>query len=108
MVHQIVLKGQLANSLQSFAIVFIVAMIWPLSGFSADSWEPVRKFQIDPLNSMLHDHWPRELKEGDLDVLMRLYAIKEGPGITWADPELVSGPGTEMTLRWSEEGTESI
>lgn len=108
MVQQIVLKGQPAILFRSFVVVFVVAMTWPLAVFSADAWEAVRKTQIDPLNSMLHDHWPRELREGDLDVLMRLYAIKEGTGIIWADPEPVSAPGTEVTLRWNQLGKESI
>lgn len=86
----------------------LLAVVAPVPFASADSWEPVRKTLIDPLNSMLHDHWPRELRERDLDVLLRLYATKEGTGITWSDPQEVSLAGTEETLHWTQQGPESI
>lgn len=75
----------------------------------ADAWDDTRARLIDPLNAMLHRHWPAELKNRDLDVLLRLYATETGTGITWQDPDRVETVGAEPTLRWSAgQGEESI
>jgi hypothetical protein len=67
----------------------------------ADSWTRTRSELIDPLNAMLHSHWPSELADRNLDVLLRFYPIESGSGISWQEPE-VAGGGSERTLRWTK------
>jgi len=74
-----------------------------------DEWEQLRKQLIDPLNSMLHRHWPTEITARNLDVLDRFYAVKTGTGLLWDSSQSVSGPNAEPTLHWKgATGEESI
>lgn len=68
---------------------------------SADDWETTRKRLVDPLSAMLHKHWPAELAEGNLDVLLSLYATDIGTGLPWEAREPVYAKALEATLRWS-------
>jgi hypothetical protein len=81
------------------ALVFFVALTSPCPA-SADDWEATRKRLIDPLNSALHRHWPAELADRNLDVLLRLYATDTGTGLLWHGTKPVATEATETTLRW--------
>ncbi len=78
----------------------LLALLAPYAAHS-DAWDESRARLIDPLNAALHRHWPAELKNRNIDALLRLYSTETGTGITWQDPERVESPGTEPTLRWS-------
>jgi len=78
----------------------LLALLAPYAAHS-DAWDESRARLIDPLNAALHRHWPAELKNRNIDVLLRLYSTETGTGITWQDPERVETPGAERTLRWS-------
>ncbi len=70
----------------------------------ADAWTKTRSELIDPLNAMLHSHWPSQLADRNLDVLLRFYLNPNGDGISWQNPETVSDSASERTLRWTETG----
>jgi hypothetical protein len=83
---------------------FILILLVPTVGL-ADDWDSTRQKLIDPLNSALHAHWPTQLKNRDLDVLVRLYATQTGTGLTWEDSQqLVEPLGSERILRWVGPG----
>jgi hypothetical protein len=106
--RQMLVKSQRGRRCCVAVLACVIATV--LGNFSAlaDKWETTRKSQIDPLNSMLHDHWPAEIKSRNLDVLLRLYAVDEGTGISWDAPRSVAPSGAESTLHWDKTGTESI
>ncbi len=73
------------------------------------TWDDARKRLVDPLNSALHRHWPAELKAGNIDTLLRFYAVEEGTGITWEHPRSVAQAEGETTTEWAgPPGTETI
>jgi hypothetical protein len=83
--------------LASVCLLLLIPTHLPIA---ADEWESTRQRLIDPLNSMLHRHWPGHLEARDLDVLLRFYAVDEGTGLTWG--------GGEATRRWTQRGAEPI
>jgi len=103
-----VLKDSAERSIRVALLICLVAVFSSSTLASAEQWEVTRKRLIDPLNSMLHNHWPTEITSRNLDVLLRLYAVDEGTGISWDSPQSVSLPGAESTLQWQNRGTESI
>jgi hypothetical protein len=80
--------------------MLVMLAIFATTMATAESWDSTRKRLIEPLNAKLHSHWPNELKERNLDVLLRLYATETGTGLTWADPQRISMGTNEETLRW--------
>ena len=91
------------------AVLPLAVLILASSPAAGESWEATRKNVIDPLNSALHSHWPTELENRNLDVLLSFYAVDTGTGIVWGGTPQVSGAGTERTLRWTApRGEESI
>jgi FG-GAP-like repeat len=113
-VHQLVLNGQEHNRVTARRLLAVLVVVFALhagltSPARADAWKETRAELIDPLNAMLHSHWPRELADRNLDVLLRLYLNETGTGISWQDPQLVSRPESERTLRWRQTSdSESI
>jgi len=76
---------------------------------SADRWEDTRQRLIEPLNAKLHRHWPGELKQRNLDVLLRLYATESGTGLSWEHPRPFMTDAGEEAVRWGgAPGEESI
>jgi hypothetical protein len=93
------------------AVILALIILLPAAATvsRADDWESTRQTLIDPLNSALHRHWPKQLESRDLDVLLRLYATETGTGLTWEGAELAAVGGEERLLRWqSVRGEESI
>ena len=95
------------------AIACLLASLWVagagLSVAHADDWDETRQRLIDPLNSQLHRHWPAELKERNLDTLLRMYVTETGTGLRFESPTPVSRDADEDMLRWSEaRGEEGI
>jgi len=87
----------------TIAALTIVLGVGPSSSEArADAWTKTRAELVDPLNAMLHSHWPSELADRNLDVLLRFYPNRVGTGISWQDPEEVSAPHSERTLRWTK------
>ena len=72
----------------------------------ANDWDTTRQTLIDPLNSALHRHWPKQLQNRQLDTLVRLYATQTGTGLRWDDVQPVSSSAEETMLRWSGAGGE--
>ena len=88
------------------ALWVLVAALVPGAPGLADDWEETRKTLIDPLNSALHSHWPTQLANRDLDVLVRLYATPTGTGLTWDEVQPLPSSTGERTLRWEGPGGE--
>lgn len=94
--------------IRRLSVVTLLLAVLPLPG-SAEDWDETRKRLIEPLNSMLHSHWPSELAAGNIDVMLRFYATDEGTGLTWLHPEAIATGATETTYRFGGPvGTESI
>ncbi len=89
-------------------LAFILTFATASPGLAAD-WEATRQRLVDPLNSALHSHWPRQLQSRNLDSLMSFYETETGTGLTWAGRQPVAAGSTERTLRWTgTRGTEPI
>ncbi len=73
---------------------------------ATDQWEATRKSVIDPINSALHRHLPRFVKERALDEILGVYAVEVGSGLAWEDPEVVNRGREEQMLRWTKPGRE--
>jgi hypothetical protein len=75
---------------------------------SIERWEAARRRDIEPLNTALHRHLPRDIREKDLDAILAVYATDTGEGVVWGDPVDASAHFTERTLRWTEAGQEPM
>jgi hypothetical protein len=89
-----------ALALLASRAMLVILAVFATTMATAEAWDSTRKRLIEPLNAKLHSHWPSELKERNLDVLLRLYATETGTGLAWADPQRVSTGTNEETLRW--------
>jgi hypothetical protein len=63
-------------------------------------WDDTRKTVIEPINSTVHRHLPRDIKAKDLDAIVEVYATDTGTGLPWNDPVAVPGDFSERRLRW--------
>ena len=89
------------------ALLFVLALAviaGPASRAVADAWTDTRTELIDPLNAMLHSHWPKELAARNLDVLVRFYVNETGSGLSWQHEPEVARAHNERTLRWTQVG----
>ncbi|HUI25806.1 MAG TPA: VCBS repeat-containing protein, partial [Candidatus Kryptonia bacterium] len=93
-------------------LITSIAALPALSGclvFAGRHWEETRKSVIDPINSAIHRHLPRDLKAKDLNAILQTYATDTGTGLSWDEPVDVSGDFSERRVRWQGLGaTESI
>ena len=47
---------------------------------------------IEPINSAVHRHLPRDIKAKDMDAVLAMYAVETGTGLTWSEPtDVVAG-----------------
>jgi hypothetical protein len=78
--------------------------------FAGRHWEDARARDIEPINSMLHKHFPRHVEARNLDGILSVYATANGSGLAWTTPVVVSGPTfAERRLRWvGPEGEEPL
>jgi hypothetical protein len=72
----------------------------------ADAWDTARAQRIDPLNAMLHKHWPAQLMDRNLDGLLRLYSTDAGTGLTWKVAQPLESDASERSVRWTGPGGE--
>jgi hypothetical protein len=72
----------------------------------ADAWKTARAQRIDPLNAMLHKHWPAQLMDRNLDGLLRLYSTDTGTGLTWKVAQPLESDASERSVRWTGPGGE--
>lgn len=100
------LLGQACSNSRAILLIVQIAALAIPTVSPADDWEATRKTLIDPLNSLLHSHWPQQLQNRELDFLVRLYATPTGTGLTWDDVQPVPSSAHETMLRWSGPGGE--
>jgi hypothetical protein len=55
---------------------------------------------IEPINSALHRHLPRDIKAKDVEAVRNVYATEVGTGITWNDPSEVGEDFVERRVHW--------
>ncbi len=63
-------------------------------------WDEARQNEIEPINSSLHRHLPRDIKAKDLDAVLAAYATDTGTGLPWNEPVDVSAGFDERRVRW--------
>jgi hypothetical protein len=63
-------------------------------------WDEARQTVIEPINSAVHRHLPSDIRAGDLDAVVALYAADAVAGPPWDAPQDVSGRFGEQRLRW--------
>lgn len=93
-------------SISALTLLAITA-VPQLSGcllFAGRHWEEARQTVIEPINSALHSHLPRDIKAKDLDAILALYATDAGGGLTWDGAVETAGAFTERRVRWSGAG----
>jgi hypothetical protein len=77
--------------------------------FSGRHWDETRASVIEPINSALHRHLPRDIENKDLAAIRRLYATERGGDLTWDGPVEVNEAFAERRMRWTEQrGEEAI
>ena len=64
-------------------------------------WDEVRQTVIEPINTTLHRHLPRDIKAKDLDAVLAVYATDTAGGLTWDEPRDISAGFAEQRLRWN-------
>jgi hypothetical protein len=63
-------------------------------------WDEARKTVIEPINTALHRHLPRDIKAKNLEGILAVYATDDGTGLPWNEPVDVTGAFGERRLRW--------
>ena len=77
--------------------------------FAGRHWEEARQTVIEPINSALRRHLPRDIKAKDLEAILQVYATETGTGLPWTPPVEVRDDFSERRLRWQgPPGAESI
>jgi hypothetical protein len=85
------------------------AMLPLLSGcllFAGRHWDETRSSVIEPINSALHRHLPRDITARDLDAIVALYATHTGGGVGWDDPVILTDGFSEQRRRWQRGSTD--
>jgi hypothetical protein len=94
------------------ACALLAALAVSLPGcwrYSGQHWDEVRQTVIEPINSAVHRHLPRDIKAKDMDAVLATYAVDSGTGLTWSEPIDASQQFAEQRLRWTgPTGTEPL
>ena len=69
--------------------------------YTGQHWDEVRQSVIEPINSSVHRHLPRDIKAKNMDAVLSMYAVDSGTGLTWSEPVDVSQGFAEQRLRWT-------
>lgn len=83
-------------------LVIIVALL--ASGctrYTGQHWDEVRQSVIEPINTSIHRHLPRDIKAKNMDAVLAAYTVESGGGLTWSEPTDISQGFAERRLRWS-------
>jgi hypothetical protein len=89
-----------ALQLLRLAFVCVVALLPACTRFAGRHWEETRQTVIEPINSALHRHLPKDVREKRLDAVLHAYATEVGAGIPWGAPEADPVGGREERLHW--------
>ena len=77
--------------------------------FSGRHWDDTRQTVVEPVNSTMHRHLPRDVKARDLSAILALYATDTGTGLKWDAGAPVNDGFVEKRTRWTgPSGSESI
>lgn len=90
------------SAIRSLAAALLVVGLSGCTRYTGRHWDEVRQSTIEPINSAIHRHIPRDIKAKDLDAVLGAYAVDTGSGLTWSTPTDVSQDFAEQRLRWTE------
>jgi len=94
------------------ATVLLVATLPLASGclmFAGRHWEETRQTVVEPINSSMHRHLPRDIKARNLDAVLAQYATETGGGLRWSSAVPVRETYSEQRVRWvGPAGAEGI
>jgi hypothetical protein len=77
--------------------------------YTGRHWEEVRQGVIEPVNTAVHRHLPRDIKAKDMDAVLGAYAVETGSGLVWNEPTAVADGFAERRVRWTgPTGTEPL
>ncbi|MGH7859972.1 MAG: hypothetical protein ACREQY_21810, partial [Candidatus Binatia bacterium] len=96
------------GKLPLFGLALLAVAWWDPSPSAAraDDWERTRKSVIDPINTALHRHLPRAIRERNVDAILAFYATETGSGLRWESSRRVPSGEEEETIRWQAPGGE--
>ena len=69
--------------------------------YTGQHWDEVRQTVIEPINTAVHRHLPRDITTKNMDAVLAMYTVENGSGLTWSEPIDISQDFTEQRLRWS-------
>lgn len=78
----------------------VLALLSGCTRYTGAHWEETRQAVIEPINSTVHRHLPRDIKAKDMEAVLGVYAVDTGSGLTWSTPTDVSQSFAEQRLRW--------
>jgi hypothetical protein len=73
--------------------------------FAGRHWDETRSTVIEPINSALHRHLPKDIKAKDLDAILAIYVIETGTGPRWDDTITLPDGFSEQRIRWTGTAT---
>jgi hypothetical protein len=69
-------------------------------------WDEARQTVIEPINSAIHRHLPRDIKDKNLDAILLTYATETGRGISWDGDTDTNNEFSEQQILWVPENVE--
>ncbi|MCK6552982.1 VCBS repeat-containing protein [Candidatus Binatia bacterium] len=99
----------LARTVAAFLVLATLPFVGGCLMFAGRHWEEVRQSVVEPVNSSMHRHLPRDIKAKDKTAILAHYATDTGTGLTWDAATPVSDGFAERRTRWSgRSGPEPI
>ena len=86
------------------ALLALLLSLPSCTRYTGRHWDEVRQSTVEPINSAVHRHLPRDIKAKDLDAVLAIYVVDSGSGLTWNEPADVSQGFAEQRLRWTGPG----
>ncbi|MGH7822695.1 MAG: FG-GAP repeat domain-containing protein [Candidatus Binatia bacterium] len=98
------------SAIRLLALLALAVSFSSPSSAAADAWERTRRGVIDPINTALHRHLPRAIRERSVETILGFYATDGGSGLRWDASRRIRPGKEEETLRWGRagEGKETI
>lgn len=90
----------------AFLLAFLPTVLSGCLLFSGRHWDEARRDQIEPINSALHRHLPRDIQAKNIDAIVEVYAAESIRGPAWDGATEVAEEFSERRLRWRERPTD--
>jgi hypothetical protein len=89
------------NSRHFLPLLLLTASLASCWRYTGRHWDETRRNTIEPINTAVHRHLPRDIKAKDLDAVLAVYATETGSGLTWNGPAAVGDGFAERRARWT-------